>query len=274
MTTLITKTVSKVVMIFCLIYSIYLLLNGGNYPGGGFIGGVLLVCGVSIVYLAYGSDEINRLIKPQWLNWVGFGLLFASLTALFPLFAGHHYFRSSFADFEIDLFGVHIGTVEFVSSMMFDLGVYFTVVGSLLFIITQIASHKVATAGKEHEDTHTECIDGSCRIRRSEIDFPDEGPKLFKVETETPGISGKSLIMKSKETLRERSGKSFISKWRSGEDTGKDTGRDTGKEKSGRSEAGISGKSGTERSASGISEKSGTDKSGDHKKSGPAEDRS
>lgn len=255
MTTLITKTVSKVVMIFCLIYSIYLLLNGGNYPGGGFIGGVLLVCGVSIVYLAYGSDEINRLIKPQWLNWVGFGLLFASLTALFPLFAGHHYFRSSFADFEIGLAGYHIGTVEFVSSMMFDLGVYFTVVGSLLFIITQIASHKVATAGKEHEDTNTECIDGSCRIRRSGTDLPDEGPKLIKVETTEPGIFGKSLTRRTGESGIEWPGRYLLRKhWRPGSEKSEKTG---------------SGK--PERSGTEISGK--PERSEDNKRSGP-EDRS
>lgn len=181
MTTLITRTVSKAVLVIALLFSIYLLLNGANYPGGGFIGGVLLVCGISGVYLAYGADEIDRIIKPKWMDWIGFGLLFASLTALTPLLVGHNYFRSSFAHAEIDVFGLHIGTVEFVSSMMFDVGVYFTVVGALLFIITKAGSHKVATAGKETEDIHPGCIDGSCRVVRTAL-------------PETDGPSGAALL--------------------------------------------------------------------------------
>ena len=193
MTTLIVRTVSKAVLVISLLFSIYLLLNGGNYPGGGFIGGVLLVCGISGVYLAYGADEIDRLIKPVWTDWIGFGLLFASLTALAPLLVGHHYFRSSFAHAEIDLFGLHIGTVEFVSSMMFDVGVYFTVVGALLFIITQTGAHKVATAGKETEDSHSECIDGSCRVVRTmrpETDDPAGAALIKSGKTVGTGTTG------------------------------------------------------------------------------------
>lgn len=143
MSTIIAKTVSRGVLLICMLFSIYLLLNGGNYPGGGFVGGVLFACGISLVYVTYGMKYINARLQPNWLVWVAYGLLFASLTAIAPMFVHHHYFRSVFEFFHIELLGISIGHIELLSSMFFDVGVYFTVIGALLFIITSIASDKV-----------------------------------------------------------------------------------------------------------------------------------
>jgi len=119
------------------------MLNGANYPGGGFVGGVLFVCGIALVYVIYGMKYINTRLRPNWLTWASYGLLFASLTAIAPMLVNYNYFRSAFQFFYIDVFGIHIGHFELASAMMFDIGVYFTVIGALLFIITSIASDKV-----------------------------------------------------------------------------------------------------------------------------------
>ena len=143
MTTIIAKTISRGVLLICIMFSIYLMLNGANYPGGGFVGGVLFACSIVLVYVIYGMKYINTRLRPNWLIWVGYGLLFASLTAITPMLVNHHYFRSAFEFFHIEFFGIHIGHFELASAMMFDIGVYFTVIGSLLFITTSIASDKV-----------------------------------------------------------------------------------------------------------------------------------
>ncbi|WNY25752.1 MnhB domain-containing protein [Methanolapillus millepedarum] len=167
MTTIIAKTISKACLVICLFFSIYLLLNGGNYPGGGFVGGVLFVCGIALVYVTYGMRYINVRLQPDWLGWVGYGLLFASVTALAPLFVGHNYFRSAFDDFPIEILGIHIGHIELISSMYFDVGVYFAVIGGLLFILTNIASDKVRAKETESPFKYTGTADSPVRVDTS-----------------------------------------------------------------------------------------------------------
>ena len=174
MSTIIAKTIARGVLVICLLFSIYLLLKGGNYPGGGFVGGVLFVCAIALIYVTYGMKYINNKLKPDWITWVAYGLLFASVTAIAPIFVNHRYFRSAFEFFHLEFLGIDLGHIEIISSMYFDIGVYFTVIGALLFILTNIASDKVKeseTFESDHADTlgeeeysikpkapkHTEC---------------------------------------------------------------------------------------------------------------------
>ncbi|MCL2549407.1 MAG: cation:proton antiporter [Methanimicrococcus sp.] len=143
MVTIIAKTISRGVLMIGMLFSINLLLYGASYPGGGFVGGVLFICGIALVYVTYGMKYINTRLRPNWSAWVAYGLLFASLTAIAPMLVNHNYFRSAFEFFHVEFFGIHIGHIELASAMMFDIGVYFTVIGSLLFILTTIALDKV-----------------------------------------------------------------------------------------------------------------------------------
>jgi len=147
-TTVITKTIAKICLMVDMLYSIDLLLIGGNRPGGGFIGGVLAACGIALIYVAYGLDDVKKIWNPDWHTWFGYGLLFASITAWSPLFAGHNYFRSAFDFIPVVVGGIHLGEIELVSSMFFDLGVYFVVVGGLLFITTKVGTDKASEGGK------------------------------------------------------------------------------------------------------------------------------
>jgi Multisubunit Na+/H+ antiporter, MnhB subunit len=163
MSTIIAKTIARGVLVISLLFSIYLLLKGGNYPGGGFVGGVLFVCAIALIYVTYGMKYINNKLKPDWIAWVAYGLLFASVTAIAPMFANHKYFRSAFEFFHLEFLGIDFGHIEIISSMYFDIGVYFTVIGALLFILTSIESDKVKEsetfesdhAGKLGEEEYT-----------------------------------------------------------------------------------------------------------------------
>lgn len=143
MSTIIVKTTSRAVLIVALLFSIYLLLNGANYPGGGFNGSVLFVCAIVLVYVTYGAKYINNKLRPNWIAWAAYGLIFASVTAIAPMLVGHHYLRSAFEIHRIGFQGIHIGTIEILSSMYFEFGIYFTVIGSLLFILTRMATDEV-----------------------------------------------------------------------------------------------------------------------------------
>ena len=134
MTTLITKTVTKICVPLIIIFSISLLLAGHNNPGGGFIGGVMFAVSVSLLYVVYGLRYTKKIFDPDWSNWFSFGLLIASLTAFVAILFGHNLFRSAFRIVHIPFFG----EIELVSAGVFDLGVYFVVIGGLLYIFKSV----------------------------------------------------------------------------------------------------------------------------------------
>lgn len=134
MTTLITKTVTKVCIPLIILFSISLLLAGHNRPGGGFIGGVMFASGISLMYVVFGLKYVNSFFNPGWDKWFAFGLLIASFTAFAAIPFEHNFFRSAIRFVELPLFG----EIELVSAALFDIGVYFVVIGSLLYIFKNV----------------------------------------------------------------------------------------------------------------------------------------
>jgi multicomponent Na+:H+ antiporter subunit A len=119
-----------------IVVSIYLLLVGHNAPGGGFAGG--LVAGLALVarYLAGGRLELGAAAPFDAGKVLGAGLVLAAGTALVPLFFGVDALTSTW--FAIDL-GI-LGHVEFVTSTIFDIGVYLVVVGLVLDVLRSLGA--------------------------------------------------------------------------------------------------------------------------------------
>ncbi|GAB2451460.1 multicomponent Na+:H+ antiporter subunit A [Conyzicola lurida] len=127
-----------------LIVSIYLLFAGHNLPGGGFAGG--LVAGLALVarYLAGGRHELGAAAPIDAGKLLGAGLTLAVGTALVPIFFGQAALQSSFIEGEVWLFG----HVEFVTSTIFDVGVYLVVVGLTLDVLRSLG----AEVDRQQED--------------------------------------------------------------------------------------------------------------------------
>ncbi|MBN2110911.1 MAG: monovalent cation/H+ antiporter subunit B [Methanosarcinaceae archaeon] len=138
MTTTITKTVTRICLPLVILFSISLLLAGHNNPGGGFIGGVMFASVIALTYVVYGLDHIKSFFDPDWGNWFGFGLLLASFTAFAAIPFGHNFFRSAVEFLHLPFFG----EIELVSAGLFDIGVYFVVIGSLLFIFKSVGDDR------------------------------------------------------------------------------------------------------------------------------------
>ncbi len=58
----ILRSVTKVLLPSTLLYGIYILLNGQNSPGGGFSGGTILGSAMIIYAMAYGFNEVDRVL--------------------------------------------------------------------------------------------------------------------------------------------------------------------------------------------------------------------
>ncbi|MBO0980357.1 Na+/H+ antiporter subunit A [Microbacterium sp. SD291] len=119
-----------------IVVSIFLLFAGHNLPGGGFAGG--LVAGMALVmrYIAGGRWELGAAAPTDAGRLLGAGLMLAVGTAVIPLFFGLSPLTSSFWEWEIP----GIGHMEFVTSTIFDIGVYLVVIGLVLDVLRSLGA--------------------------------------------------------------------------------------------------------------------------------------
>lgn len=117
-----------------IVVSIYLLFAGHNLPGGGFAGG--LVAGMALVmrYIAGGRYELGAAAPTDAGRLLGAGMTLAVACAVVPLLFGLPPLTSSFWEAEIPV----IGHVEFVTSTLFDIGVYLVVIGLVLDVLRSL----------------------------------------------------------------------------------------------------------------------------------------
>ncbi|MBV0934535.1 monovalent cation/H+ antiporter subunit A [Marinobacterium weihaiense] len=126
--------ISQSLLPLALLVSVYIFLRGHNLPGGGFIAG--LVTSVALVqqYVAHGVDWIKERLKVDYQWLIASGVLIAALTGV-----GSWAFDRPFLTSWFDYFSLPwIGKFELASAMVFDLGVYLTVVGATLLILANL----------------------------------------------------------------------------------------------------------------------------------------
>lgn len=63
--TVIKETVSRALLPFLLLYSVYIITHGHLTPGGGFQGGVLLASTIVLVCVVYGLGKAEHIIKER-----------------------------------------------------------------------------------------------------------------------------------------------------------------------------------------------------------------
>jgi multicomponent Na+:H+ antiporter subunit A len=130
------EVVVRLIFHSIILVSVYLLFAGHNAPGGGFAGG--LVAGMALVarYLAGGRFELGAAAPVDAGKLLGVGLILAVGTALVPLFFGVDALTSTWFETELGIFG-HI---EFVTSTIFDVGVYLVVIGLVLDVLRSLGA--------------------------------------------------------------------------------------------------------------------------------------
>jgi multicomponent Na+:H+ antiporter subunit B len=129
MDSLILRTVSRIMLPLLLVLSIFMLLRGHNAPGGGFIGGLLAACGLILQIIAFGPAYARQALPISYLPLAALGVLVAICSGALSLVLGQPFMTSLWLPDPIPGIG-KLGT-----PVLFDLGVYCTVVG----ITTEIA---------------------------------------------------------------------------------------------------------------------------------------
>ncbi len=131
-TTIIAEVVTRFAFPIIFLFSLYLLLAGHNNPGGGFIAGLMTAVALVLQYVVFGMREVQRVTPSSYLGLVALGLTLALGTGLGSLVLGWGFLTSGILHLQIPLFG----EVEVVSAFVFDVGVYFIVVGVTLTVIS------------------------------------------------------------------------------------------------------------------------------------------
>jgi len=161
-TTVIARTVVRIVVPIILLVAIALLLQGHNQPGGGFIAGVLTTTGIALVYIIYGlhyvednllsgtilprsfpldvgdtGSESSASITKEFGEVFTIGLIIAAGGGVAAMALGYPFLTQAVVFLE------HLpiyGEVEIASALVFDLGVYVVVVGGLLTILAVVGN--------------------------------------------------------------------------------------------------------------------------------------
>jgi len=115
--------------------SLFYLFRGHNYPGGGFISGLIGTAGLVFYSLAHGIDDFFKLLRIDPLSLTGLGLLIILAAGLLPVLTGEPFMTGKWLSPSLPVLGkVHIGT-----PLLFDIGVYITVIGVNLKIILTLS---------------------------------------------------------------------------------------------------------------------------------------
>lgn len=131
--TVILGTATGLLLPLLLLFSVFLLIRGHNLPGGGFVGGLAASAAIGLYALAFDVPSARRMVRFHPLEFLGSGILIAAASGLLALFFRLPYMTGQWTTFEIVAIG-KLGT-----PLMFDIGVYLVVIGTVLMIIFELA---------------------------------------------------------------------------------------------------------------------------------------
>ena len=129
MRSVILATATRVVFPLLLLFSVFLLFRGHNEPGGGFVGGLVAATAYALLALSGGVASARRVLPARPEVLIGTGLLAALASGLVGLAAGRPFMTGLWGDVSLPVVGKP-GT-----PVLFDAGVYLTVLGVVLLIL-------------------------------------------------------------------------------------------------------------------------------------------
>lgn len=139
---LLVRTTASWVLPIALVVSFYIFMRGHNYPGGGFIAGLITAIALILQYIALGQDRAERLIRANsgrlYEIWIGSGLTIAGLSGIASWFWGRPFLTSAHIYVSPPL----LGEMHLASAVFFDLGVYLVVVGSTMLMISVLGDSR------------------------------------------------------------------------------------------------------------------------------------
>ena len=139
---LLVRTTASWVLPIALVVSFYIFMRGHNYPGGGFIAGLITAMALIMQYIALGQDVAERLLRAKsgrlYEIWIGTGLTIAGISGMLSWFWSRPFLTSAHVYVELPV----LGKLHLASAAIFDLGVYFAVVGATMLMISVLGDSR------------------------------------------------------------------------------------------------------------------------------------
>src|SRR5690625_5123079 len=127
------RSLSKIAVPILVVVSLILLFRGHNEPGGGFVGALVTGSAFALLYLAAPADEAAPIRLP-YMGLIGTGVALGSAVGVYGLVDG-----SYLTPIYMDIFGFELN-----SSLLFDIGVYFAVLGLILGPLHEMRNEREA----------------------------------------------------------------------------------------------------------------------------------
>ena len=141
MNSLLLNTATRYIIPLLLALSLVLLYRGHNLPGGGFIGGLMAASAVILRAYTCGWDGVEKRLLVDPLLLMTIGLAVAAISGFFGVFAGHPFMTGLWLPtFELPL----LGKVKLGTPLLFDIGVYFGVIGFTLKCALALGTHSIS----------------------------------------------------------------------------------------------------------------------------------
>jgi multicomponent Na+:H+ antiporter subunit B len=134
-TSLIFTVLVRALAPLLLLFAVFLLLTGHHHPGGGFTGGLVAASAFVLHAAATGPAAARRAVRVPLQTLMGVGLLLAVTSGLLPVLRGEPFLTSVW----LKVRAGPLGDLEVGSPLLFDLGVFFVVMGVALAFVLSLA---------------------------------------------------------------------------------------------------------------------------------------
>lgn len=133
MNSIILQIAAKYIKGWLILFAMIALFRGHNNPGGGFIAGLLAALAVVYYGFAFNIRHIRENLKITPLIYIALGLVCVVLSLVPSLIAQLDLMQGVW--FQLDL--PAIGIIKLGTPLLFDAGVFFTVIGvTILFFFS------------------------------------------------------------------------------------------------------------------------------------------
>jgi multisubunit Na+/H+ antiporter MnhB subunit len=139
--TVLTRFVSRVLFAPTIVVALAILVKGYIDPGDGFSAGVVVALGVLLQALAFGHRAVADALPLHRAGQIAVaGLAVAVGVAIVPVLLGGSLLEHAPPP---DAGVVHVGTLELITAVAFDVGVFLLVAGAIVAIVHALAIERV-----------------------------------------------------------------------------------------------------------------------------------
>ncbi len=148
---LMLRMAARVVLPMALVVAAYIFWRGHNEPGGGFIAGLVVSVALLLQYMALGQERAENLLHGRagrrFTRWIGIGLGIAWLTGVGAFFFDKAFLTSAHGHPHLPW----LGDMPFATAALFDLGVFVTVVGATMLMLSVLGAASKSPPGAAPE---------------------------------------------------------------------------------------------------------------------------